>query len=83
MVDYNKKIHFITDNIAIQLITRNVFRGQFLQDCIDLIGEDLVNEAWESKLADDALDYGNRLMKAADIITREKNLEYLKEVRNN
>ena len=59
----------------------NVFRGQFLNDCVDLIGEDLVHEAWETKLANDALDYGNRLMQAADKIAVEKNLQYLKEQR--
>lgn len=36
----------------------NVFRGQFLADCVDLIGEELVAEAWESKLANETLDYG-------------------------
>jgi hypothetical protein len=56
----------------------NVFRGQFLQDCIDIIGEDLVNEAWETKLASETLDYGNRLMAVADKIAKERNLEYLK-----
>jgi hypothetical protein len=59
----------------------NVFRGQFLQDCIDLIGEDLVNEAWETKQAEDALDYGNRLMTVADKLAKEHNLEYLKTQR--
>ena len=59
----------------------NVFRGQFLQDCIDLIGEDLVNEAWRTKLADATLDYGKRLMAIADRITNEKNLQYLKDQR--
>jgi len=59
----------------------NVFRGQFMQDCIDLIGEELVNEAWETKLADDVFHYGQRLMAAADRIARENNLEYLKERR--
>lgn len=56
----------------------NVFRGQFLSNCIDLIGEDLVNEAWGTKLADDTLDYGNQLMAVADQIAKERNLEYLK-----
>ena len=60
---------------------RNVFRGQFMQDCIDLIGEDLVNEAWGSKLADDTLDYGNRLMNIADKIAKENDLQHLKEQR--
>jgi len=59
----------------------NVFRGQFLKDCIDLIGENLVNEAWESKLADETLDYGNRLMQAADIIAQKHNLQHLKSQR--
>lgn len=59
----------------------NVFRGQFLNDCIDLLGEDLVDEAWETKLADETLDYGNRLMKAADEIAIQHNLQYLKEQR--
>ncbi len=59
----------------------NVFRGQFLQDCIDLIGEDLVNEAWETKLADATLDYGQRLMTIADRIANENNLQYLKDQR--
>jgi hypothetical protein len=59
----------------------NVFRGQFLQDCIDLIGEDLVNEAWETKQADEALDYGYRLMAVADKLAKEHHLEYLKTQR--
>jgi hypothetical protein len=59
----------------------NVFRGQFLQDCIDLIGEDLVNEAWETKQADKALDYGNRLMAVANKLAKEHKLEHLKTQR--
>lgn len=59
----------------------NVFRGQFLQDCVDIIGEDLVNEAWGTKLAKETLDYGNRLMAIADRIAKENNLEYLKTQR--
>jgi hypothetical protein len=59
----------------------NVFRGQFLSDCVDIIGEELVNEAWQTKLANETLDYGNRLMTVADKIAKEKNLEYLKSQR--
>ena len=59
----------------------NVFRGQFLTDCIDLIGEELVAEAWDTKLAVETLDYGERLMEVADKIAKENNLEYLKEQR--
>jgi hypothetical protein len=59
----------------------NVFRGQFLRDCTDLIGDGLVNEAWETKQAKEALDYGNRLMAVADKLAKEHNLEYLKTQR--
>lgn len=60
---------------------RNVFRGQFMNDCVELIGESLVNEAWESKLAPEALDYGVRLMKTADRIAAEHFLEHIKNQR--
>jgi hypothetical protein len=60
---------------------KNVFRGQFLQDCIDIIGEYLVNEAWETKPANETLDYGNRLMVVADKIAKVNHLEHLKTQR--
>ena len=59
----------------------NVFRGQFLQDCEDLIGEDLLNEGWGSKFADEALSYGQQLMTIADKVATENNMLYLKEQR--
>jgi hypothetical protein len=59
----------------------NVFRGQFLVECTELIGEDLVAEAWNTKNAEETLDYGNRLMTIATKIAKEKNLEYLCEQR--
>ncbi|MEA5256144.1 hypothetical protein VB264_00005 [Arcicella aquatica] len=59
----------------------HVFRGEFLTTCIGLIDESLVHEAWETKLAEEALDYGNRLMNTADNIAKENNLEYLKNQR--
>jgi hypothetical protein len=59
----------------------NVFGGQFMQDCVDLIGEDLVNEAWDTKLAEATLDYGQRLMTVADRIANENNLQFLKDQR--
>lgn len=60
---------------------KNVFRGQFLNDCTDLIGKELVDEAWNSKLASEALDYGNRLMRVADQIAKKNRIEYLKNQR--
>ena len=61
---------------------KNVFRGQFLTDCVNLIGEDLVAEAWNSKMADETLAYGERLMNVADKIAKQNSLEYLKGQRN-
>jgi hypothetical protein len=60
---------------------RNVFRGQFIQDCADLIGEDLVSEAWNTKLAKETLDYGQKLMTVGDEIAEKNNLQYLKQQR--
>lgn len=60
----------------------NVFRGEFLKNCKDILGEDLVNEAWKTKTASDALDYGNRLMHIADEIAKKHDLEYLKTQRD-
>jgi hypothetical protein len=57
----------------------NVFRGQFLKDCEDLIGEDLLNEGWGTKFADETLEYGKQLMTIADKVASENNLLYLKE----
>jgi hypothetical protein len=59
----------------------NVFRAQFLDDCKDLIGEELHTEAWSSKLADKTLLYGQKLMSIADRVAKENKLEYLKEQR--
>ena len=60
---------------------RNVFRGQFMKDCADLIGEKLLNEAWETKLADGTLRYGQQLLSIADKVAKENGLLYLKDQR--
>ena len=60
---------------------KNVFRGKFLEYCVDLIGEDLVSEAWETKLGAETLDYGNRLMEIAKKIATDNNLEYIEKQR--
>jgi hypothetical protein len=59
----------------------NVFRGEFLRDCEDLIGEDLMNEAWNTKMARETLEYGHSLMEAADTLAKQYNLTYLKSQR--
>lgn len=57
----------------------NVFRGQFLSDCIDIIDNELINEAWVSKLAEDTLDYGNRLLEATNSVATANHLTHLKD----
>ncbi len=59
----------------------NVFRGEFLRDCEDILGKDLMSEAWNTKMANEALDYGNRLMEVANKLASQHNLEYLKTQR--
>jgi len=57
----------------------NVFRGQFLADCQDLISEDLLNEAWSNHLAEEAVDYAQRLLAAVTPIAQQHGLEYQKD----
>ncbi|WP_117601806.1 hypothetical protein [Flavipsychrobacter stenotrophus] len=52
-----------------------------MKDCVDLIGKELVYEAWDTKMADETLDYGNRLWEVADKIANNNNLQYLKTQR--
>jgi hypothetical protein len=42
------------------------FRGVFLRDCSDVLGQQLVDEAWNSKLPEAAVSYGQALLAAAD-----------------
>ncbi|OEY86380.1 hypothetical protein BIY23_04375 [Wolbachia pipientis] len=55
------------------------FRGEFLECCEDLIGNDLLCLAWKSKLADKALDYVQQLMAIADEVASATNMLYLKK----
>ena len=43
------------------------FRGAFLvKDCRDVLGRDLLKEAWNSKMPESAISYGQALLAAAD-----------------
>lgn len=42
------------------------FRAEFLKDCVDLIGKDLLDDAWNSKLPDEMRDYADKLMQCAE-----------------
>src|SRR5262249_47283430 len=38
------------------------FRGAFLKDCADVLGKDLLNDAWNSKMPEAAVSYGQALL---------------------
>lgn len=59
----------------------NVFRGKFLDDCEDLIGKELYEAAYVTKLADDTLKYGQQLMAVAENTAATHNATYLKDQR--
>ena len=42
------------------------FRGDFLKDCADVLGQDLLNDAWNSKMPEAAVSYGETLLATAD-----------------
>ena len=43
-------------------LERHAFRAKFLDDCVDIIGDDMHADAWNSKLPREAMVYGNKLM---------------------
>lgn len=50
-----------------------------MADCQELIGEDLLNEAWSNHLAEEAVDYAQRLIATVAPAARQHGLEYLKD----
>lgn len=59
----------------------NVFRGKFLDSCEDLLGKELYEEAYISKMAEDTLKYGQQIMEVAEKVATEHNATYLKDQR--
>lgn len=57
----------------------NVFRAQFLLSCKDIMGDDLFQDAYVSKLAQETLHFGEQLMSIGDKYANEHNLTYLKQ----
>lgn len=43
------------------------FRGSFFKGCQDVLGKDLLDEAWNCKLPEAAISYGQALLAAADV----------------
>lgn len=42
------------------------FRGSFLNDCEEILGKELLNDAWNHKFPDEAVAYGKALLAAAE-----------------
>jgi hypothetical protein len=51
------------------------FRAQFLHDCEDELGEELLASAYESKLPDEMLAYGRRLLAVANELARRHGVD--------
>ncbi len=47
------------------------FRGAFLSDCGDVLSSELLSDAWNHKLPDEAVAYGRSLLTAADTAEAE------------
>jgi hypothetical protein len=46
-------------------VERYSFRGQFLKDCADIVGAELLESAWNSKLPEDTVADGDSLLECA------------------
>lgn len=55
------------------------FRAKFLEDCEGYLAEELLLEAWRPHLADEALDYGKRLMAETEKLAKKHGLTHLAE----
>lgn len=58
-----------------------VFRAQFLNDCVEIVGEEMLNEAYTSQLAEGAMNFGQRLMDVAQGYADKHGVSYLKHQR--
>lgn len=53
-------------NSPLGLVERYSFRGQFLADCQDVIGDDLFQRAYENMTSSELMDYGRELTRIAE-----------------
>jgi hypothetical protein len=47
-------------------LDRTSFRGSFLEDCASLLDKDLLADAWNNKMPEEAVAYGRKLLQAAE-----------------
>lgn len=58
------------------------FRAQFLKDCTDIVGEDLLEDAYVSKTADEMLAYGRALLQKAEDYAKQRDIDLHQLVRD-
>jgi hypothetical protein len=62
-------------------VERTSFRGAFLNDCQELLGEDLFTSAWEGKLPEDLVTYGEAVLERANAWARAHDCEEVRDQR--
>ncbi len=58
-------------------LERTSFRGSFLEDCVALLGNSLVSQAWNPMLAHDLMSYGEELRATAHAAAQKAGLLHL------
>ncbi len=56
-------------------VERYAFRGQFLNDCTEIIGDDLLGSGYDSKLPEDTVTYGGQLIEAASQFANARGMD--------
>jgi hypothetical protein len=59
-------------------VERYSFRGQFLKDCTEIIGKELLESGYDSKLPEDTVAYGGRLLEAASRFAADRSVDVTK-----
>ena len=57
------------------------FRGKFLHDCEDIIGEELLEKAYEDHMPDELVEFGNTLLEHAKRFAADNDCEHVADMR--
>jgi hypothetical protein len=61
-------------------VDRTSFRGKCLQDCAEIIGDELMDRAYEDLMPKELVAYGETLLEHADRFAATEGCEHIKEV---
>ena len=59
-------------------VERYSFRGQFLKDCTEIIGDELLASGYDSKFPEETVAYGGRLLEAASRFATARSVDVTK-----